>query len=119
MAAMLAKKLPEIAIDRVPARDVIDFFRDVTNANIFLNWRTLEVAGVTRQQPVTLRLREVSLRTVLWLLLDAAQAKPDTPLDFRVEKEVITISTAPDIALSENSAAGPATQKSPATAPRR
>ena len=117
MAAMLAKKLPEIAIDRVPARDVIDLLRDVTNANIFLNWRTL--AGVTRQQPVTLRLREVSLRTVLWLLLDAAQAKPDTPLDFRVEKEVITISTAPDIALSENSAAGPATQRSPATAPRR
>jgi hypothetical protein len=43
----------------------------------------------------------------------------DAPLDFRVEKGIITISTAPDIALSEKRAPVPATQKSPASAPRR
>jgi hypothetical protein len=119
----LDRQLPEVNFSQIPVGDTIDFLRDITAANIFVNWRTLEVAGVTRKQPVTLRLRNVSFRTVLWLLLESAQAKSDAPLDFRVENEILIISTAPDIALSEKRAPAPApapaTQKSPASAPRR
>jgi hypothetical protein len=119
MKTSLDRRLPEVNFAQIPVGDTIDFLRDITAANIFVNWRTLEVAGVTRKQPVTLRLRDVTLRTVLWLLLESAQAKPDAPLDFRVDKGIITISTPPDIALSEKRAPGPGTQKSPASAPRR
>ena len=118
MKTSLDRRLPEVNFAQIPVGDTIDCLRDVTAANIVVNWRTLEVAGVTRQQPVTLRLRDVPLRTVLWLLLESAQAKPDAPLDFRVDTGIITISTAPDIALSEKRAPGPATQKSPGP-PRR
>ena len=115
---ILDRPLPEVRFEQIPLGDTIDFLRDITAANIFVNWRALEVAGVTRKQPVTLRLREAPLRTVLWLLLESAQAKPDAALEFRVDKGVITISTAPDVAPS-GKRPGPATRKSPGTAPRR
>ena len=64
-------------------------------------------------------MRDVPLRTVLWLLLESAQAKPDAPLDFTVDQGIITISTAPDVARGGKPASRPATQKSAPPAPRR
>ena len=67
--ALLARKIPEMKIDSVPFADVVDALRDLTSSNIFVNWRALEAAGIDRNVPVTLRLRDVSFKDVLSLVL--------------------------------------------------
>ena len=56
--AQLDRPLPELQFDGVGFSDVIDFLRDVSGANIFVNWKSLEAAGVDRNAPVTARLRK-------------------------------------------------------------
>ena len=48
VARQLDQKLPEVKFDNVAFSDVMDFFRDVTGANIFVNWRALEGAGIDK-----------------------------------------------------------------------
>jgi hypothetical protein len=95
---VLDRVLPEVNFNANALSDTIDFLRDVAGANLFVNWRALEAAHVSRNRPVTVRLRNVPLRTALWLLLESAQAQGDAPLDFAVDQGVISISTAADLA---------------------
>ena len=67
--ALLARKIPEMKIDSVPFADVVDALRDLTSSNIFVNWRALEAAGIDRNVPVSLRLRDVAFKDVLSLVL--------------------------------------------------
>ncbi|MGH7213518.1 MAG: hypothetical protein ACREIT_01960, partial [Tepidisphaeraceae bacterium] len=55
--AQLDRQLPEVRFDAVGFSDVIDFLRDVSGANIFVNWRALEQAGVDKNARVSARLR--------------------------------------------------------------
>src|SRR5205814_2462374 len=65
----LDRTLPEVNFNQVPFGDVIDFLRDITTANIFVNWRALEAAGVDKNAPVTARLRNVRFSKALSLIL--------------------------------------------------
>ena len=38
--------------------DVIDFLRDGTGVDILVEWAALEQAGIPRDAPITIRLRE-------------------------------------------------------------
>jgi len=38
--------MPEVKFDNVSISDAIDFLRDVSSANIHVNWRALEEIGV-------------------------------------------------------------------------
>jgi beta-lactamase regulating signal transducer with metallopeptidase domain len=67
--AMMTRKVPELKLDSVPFADVVDALRDLTSSNIFVNWRALEAAGIDRNVPVTLRLRDVAFKDVLSLVL--------------------------------------------------
>jgi protein involved in polysaccharide export with SLBB domain/beta-lactamase regulating signal transducer with metallopeptidase domain len=91
--AMLERDLPEVNFDNVALSDVIDFLRDVTNANIFVNWNALAAAGIDRNSPVTLRLRNVAFGKVLDLLL-ASVSDGSSTLAYTVDQGVISISTA-------------------------
>jgi hypothetical protein len=70
----LNQKLPEVKFQGQTLRDCFDFIRDVSGANIHVNWRALEAAGVTPDTPVNVRLREVPLRKVLNVLLSESGA---------------------------------------------
>lgn len=61
-----------INFDEVALTDCIDYVRDTTQANIFVDWKTLEEAGIAKDTPVTLHLRRVNGRTVLKLILESA-----------------------------------------------
>jgi hypothetical protein len=74
---------------------VLEFLRTSCRVNLFIDWRKLEAAGVTRDTPVTLRVRGVTLRKTLELILSGTGADP--PLGFTVAGGVITISTSTDI----------------------
>ena len=87
----LAARLPDIKLDQIPLSDAIDFVRDVSGANIHVNWRALELLNVTRQTPVSLQLSSVTTRRVLRSLLDETGA--GEMLTFYVDEEVIEVTT--------------------------
>jgi hypothetical protein len=108
MQATFDRKLPEIRFDDVSFADVIEFLRDLTGANIFVNWRALESVGIDRNSPVTMRMKNVSFATVLRLLLDSTA--PNL-LHYDVDGGVIIITAAPD---AQNAIAPVVPQHNPA-----
>jgi hypothetical protein len=86
----LLTKMPELSLTDVALEDAIDFFRDATNANFTVDWRAIEEAGVSRDTPVTLKLRFVPTRVALRAALESAAPGM---LTFTVEENVITITT--------------------------
>ncbi|MDB5328229.1 MAG: hypothetical protein JWM57_3798 [Phycisphaerales bacterium] len=96
--ALLDKSLPEIRFEAVSLSDVIDFLRDTTQANIFVNWKALEAAGIDRNAPVSTRLRNVKLSKVLKTVLESVGGGATVTLGYTVDEGVITISTTEDLA---------------------
>jgi hypothetical protein len=68
----LSKRLPEVRFDSIPFTDTIDFLRDVTGANISVNWRALESAGIDKNTPCSTRLKDVSFEQALTHILREA-----------------------------------------------
>lgn len=95
--AQLDRQLPELQFDGVGFSDVIDFLRDVSGANVFVNWKTLEGAGIDRNAPVTAKLRNVKFSKALGVILDSVGGGT-TKLGYTIDDGVITISTSEDLA---------------------
>ncbi|HZN66137.1 MAG TPA: hypothetical protein VFB66_12655 [Tepidisphaeraceae bacterium] len=95
--AQLERPLPEVNFDGAAFADVIDFFRDVSGANIFVNWRALEAAGIDRNATVTVRLTKVKFSKALTIVLDSVSGGGATPLGYTIDDGVITISTGEDL----------------------
>ena len=53
----LETQLPSVNLTNVSVSDAIDFLRDVSGANIHVNWRALEEVGVGKDTQVNVRLR--------------------------------------------------------------
>jgi general secretion pathway protein D len=94
--AQLDRKLPELRFDGVPFADVVDFLRDVSGSNIFVNWKALETAGVDKNAPVTARLRDVRFSKALNTVLQEVGGGADL-LGYTIDDGVITISTKEDL----------------------
>lgn len=88
----LDHRLPELQFDAVGLSDAIDFFRDVSGANIFVDWKALEAAGVNRNTPVFARLRDVTFSKSLQVVLDSVSGG-QKKIAYAVDEGVITIST--------------------------
>ena len=87
----LDRRLPEMKFTGVTLGDAIDFVRDVGGVNIHVNWKALEEQNVTADTPVNVRLRSVSLRKVLGLLL--TEASGSDALTFYVDEGVVEVTT--------------------------
>src|SRR5215475_1245750 len=83
--------LPATNLDNVSLNDAIDFLRDVSGANIHVNWRALEGIGVGKDAQVNVKLRTVTLRKVLDLVLNEAGA--GQALTYFVDQGVIEVTT--------------------------
>lgn len=92
----LDRILPEVSFNAVGFSDVIDFMRDVSGANIFVNWKSLETANIERDAPITARLRSIRFSKALSIILDAAGGGHGK-LGFTIDEGVITISTVDDL----------------------
>lgn len=82
------RKLKEVSptpfkFDKVPLGDVLDFFRDVTKLNVFVNWPALESAGIPKDTTVTLNLNgvtyEQALQYVVRQILPGVPVTPGQP----------------------------------------
>src|SRR5947209_14306146 len=89
--AALSRTLPELKFDGVPLGDCIDFLRDVSGANINVQWKVLAESNVTKDTPVTLRMHSVSLRKALSLILN--EAAGGDAVTFYTEDNVIEVTT--------------------------
>ncbi len=67
----------EISFDNLPLSAVLDNFRDTSKVNFHVNWRSLELAGITPDTPVTLKVRDVSIARGMDLVFDGINAGKD------------------------------------------
>ena len=67
--AALQKIVPEANFNNDEIKDALDFLRDITGANFFIDWRSIEAGGIERSAPVSLQLRQVPASEVLRLAL--------------------------------------------------
>jgi hypothetical protein len=87
----LGRVLPEMKLTGATFGDAIDFIRDVSGANLHVNWKALEQENVTADTPVNIHLRSVTLRKVLNLLL--SEASGSDALTYYVDEGVVEITT--------------------------
>ncbi|MEW6252229.1 MAG: hypothetical protein AB1716_16445, partial [Planctomycetota bacterium] len=88
----LDTRLPEITFDETPFDQVIAFLQEMTKVNLSVDWTTITDAGVRRDAPVTLPLKNVKFRTVLSEVLSQVGGG-ETQLVFAVGEGLIRIST--------------------------
>jgi hypothetical protein len=69
VSRQLSTNIPELRFQGVTFGDAIDFIRDVSGANITVNWKAIESTGVTRDSQVNLHLTAIKLRKALEMLL--------------------------------------------------
>jgi hypothetical protein len=89
---MLKIQIPEAKFQGVALTEVISFLRDVSRANIFVNWRALEAAGIDRRAPVNVNLGPTPLGEVLDKVLAHAGGK-NAKLQYTIVEGVIEISS--------------------------
>ena len=94
LAKQLRRPLPELNFDGVALHEVMQFIRDVSGADIVVQWTALEKAKIGRDAPVTLHLKNVPLDQTLRLILDSAGGDKAV-LDFEVKGNAITVSVSP------------------------
>lgn len=88
---MLESVQSEIDFEEQPFDQVIDFLTDLNQMNIAVDWEDLQHNGIDRDKPISIRLRDVSLRTVLSEVL--TQVGGDVPLSFSVGEGLLRIAT--------------------------
>jgi len=78
--------------------NIIEYLRNTTGVNFFVNWPVLEAVGVGKDLPVTLQLINVPVNQALRLVLQQASATNELePIGFSVIEGVVTISTERDL----------------------
>jgi hypothetical protein len=83
--------LPEVRFNGVALTDAIDFLRDVSGANLVVNWKALEEAGIAKDTQLNIRLRGVSFKKALSMVL--AEAGGGDKLTYDVDEGVIQVTT--------------------------
>src|SRR5205823_3839857 len=94
--AILDRKVPEIRFNAVALGDVVDLLRDISGANIYVNWKTLAAAGIEKTAPVNARMRDVKFSTALSAILKDA-AGDAVKLGYQIDEGVIVITTLEEI----------------------
>ena len=88
----LSKTIPSIKLDSVAFKDAIDFIQDLSTANVHVNWKALETAGVDKTALIDLHLHGVPLYKALDIILSEASGGNST-LTYTIEDNVIEITT--------------------------
>ena len=89
--SVLDQVIPDVKFTNVALKDALEFLRDVTGANIHVNWKAIEAAGVSQDTNVNMRLRDVQFRKALGLLLN--EAGSGTALTYYFDQNVLEVTT--------------------------
>jgi len=93
-AAMQLKEAVPINFEGNRLVNVIDYLRNTTGANFFVNWPALEEVGVEQDSPVSLQLANVPAEQALRLVLQqVGQIAQFDPIGYSIIEGVVTIDT--------------------------
>ena len=95
MHKALRREIDKVDFPALEFRLVVDYLRQVSGLNLHVRWKVLERAGITRSSEITVRLKNVPFEKALRVVLECAGG--ETPLDFIVDDNVLTISTRHDL----------------------
>jgi len=87
--------ISEANFNETPLEDVISFLRNVSGANIVVNWKALEAIKVETKTPITIKASDLSVARVLDLVLDQLSSAP-SKFDrayWVIDEGVVTVST--------------------------
>jgi RND family efflux transporter MFP subunit len=102
----LEKQIDRLSFADIDLKDVIQFLREYSDANVHVNWRALVVAGVEPDTKVTMDLRKVTVKRALEVILrDVSALVGDGPV-YAIDGGVLTISTLSDLAPSPPAGGG-------------
>jgi hypothetical protein len=93
---LLNQRIPEVAFDGVPFEQVMDWVGEITGANVMVRWQTLTNAGLERDKPITIKVKNLRLSQVLWMIMNEA-AGSDLKLAYRASGSLLILSTADDL----------------------
>jgi hypothetical protein len=82
---------PDLNFTNVSFSDAIDFLRISTDANVVVDWKALEAVNITPDALINVRLRNVTLRKALNVILSEAGA--GNLLTFYMDQNVLEITT--------------------------
>ena len=88
---ILNARIPMLRLEETPLSNALDYIRDVTQANVNVNWKALELAGISRDTVISTTLRNVPVKKALSVIL--SQAGPDNALAFYIDGGVLEITT--------------------------
>ena len=93
---LLNQRLPEVMFEELPLEQVMEFIADFTQMNVVVRWEILEDAGIERDKAITIKVRNVHLRQVLWLIMNEAGGT-DLKLAYRASGNMLVLSTEEDL----------------------
>lgn len=93
---LLNQRIPEVSFDGEAFEDVMEWLKEFTGMSVIVRWETLKEAGVGRDKPVTLKVKNLRLSQVLWMIMTEA-AGTETKLAYRASGSVLILSTADDL----------------------
>ncbi len=93
---LLHQRLPEVTVRDLPFTQVMDFIADLTRLNIVVRWQTIEDAGIPRDKPLSIHVKNLRLAQVLWLVMNEAGGT-DVKLAYRASGTLLVLSTAEDL----------------------
>jgi len=65
----VAGKMYKFDFDETPLSDVMEYFREIAKVNLHVNWKALEIVGVDKSTPVTLKAEGISISKAMDLIL--------------------------------------------------
>ncbi len=94
---LLNLRVSEFALDAVPFEQVMDWLADYTGVNVIVRWEALEDVGIDRDQPISIKMRNLRLSQVMWVIMTEATAGGPARLAYRTTGNMIVFSTHADL----------------------
>lgn len=93
---LLDQRVPEVSFEQAPFDQVMEWVQQTMGINVVVRWQTLVDAGVARDKPISIRVRNVRLSQALWMIMNEAGGS-DLKLAYRASGNVLVLSTAEDL----------------------
>ncbi len=87
-------RIPDVSFNQVPLEQALDELAGHGDMNIVPNWPDLATTGVSRETPVTLRLKDVPLRTVLEEVLEQVEGASVDSVGYTIRNGLVKIASA-------------------------
>lgn len=99
LSVLESKRIP-VDLKENTLADVVGFVEAVTQLNIDVDWQSLEQIGITKEAPVSLKLSNVTVKTVLDRVMEKVSPDPRTRAGWAIHDGVVTIAS--DASLRQN-----------------